>query len=182
MRALTMVLQTWSALSCMFSRFTKSIIPHSNFSLVHITFADIDPTQDNLPKAPPIVPGENRSESAVSTTHGGVPNNALALDSAAIISIIQDTNLFDPIRTLLKVSIIHFGGKSTACNSPGTLASNSSRLPLPKGGYIVFSSGVANLISLAALAKELCVLYALSVDGTIYIFHNKGKYIKFTWQ
>ena len=78
--------------------------------------------------------------------------------------------------------IIHCGGISTPYNSTGCLLTNLSHLPLPKDGHIVFPNGVANLISLAVLAKEFQVLYDSSVDDAFYVFHDNGTYIKFTKQ
>lgn len=53
----------------------------------------------------------------VSTAPVGVPNNALALDSAATISIIENKTFLDQVWTLIKKVTIHCGGISTQCTS-----------------------------------------------------------------
>ena len=167
----------------MFPRIYAHFGHHSQFfSLAHVTFAGVDPAKEIFPAAPAGSPSENRSVDAAPTTRGGVPHNALALDSADSVSIIKDPSLLDQIWDLIKAITIHCGGILTRCHSKGTLSEKLKHLPLPKEGYIVFPNGVANLISLAVLAKEYRVLYDSSIDDAFYVFNDDGTYIKFARQ
>ena len=163
----------------MFSRILAHTSHH--LSLAHVTFADVDPDKEIMPGVSS--PSCNtRSENTGRTSRGGVPDNALALDSAASVSIIKTISFLARVWNLLKTVTIHCGGISTQYNSAGSLSTNLSHLPLPKDGYIVFPNGVANLISLATLAREFRVLYNSSVDDAFYVFHDNSTYIKFTKQ
>ena len=52
-------------------------------------------------------------------------------------------------------------------------------LPLPKQGYYYNQNVIANLLSLGKIADEFTVVMNTAIDDAIYVYGNKGKYLRF---
>jgi hypothetical protein len=105
---------------------------------------------------------------------------SIALDSASSIHLFKDISLLDNIKVddkkKMKVrttnSIFHV-------NDIGELCASLKSLPLPPGGYYFYPKGVANIISLALLAKAKQVVMDTAIENPFYVFNEDSSYVKF---
>jgi hypothetical protein len=64
-------------------------------------------------------------------------------------------------------------------NDIGELCASHKSLPLPTGGYYFYPKGVANILSLALLAKTKRVVMDTANENAFYVFNEDGSYVKF---
>jgi hypothetical protein len=60
----------------------------------------------------------------------------------------------------------------------GEICDNLKSLPLPSEGCYYYPKGVANILSLALLAKTKRVVMDTAIENAFYVFNEDGSYIK----
>ena len=108
---------------------------------------------------------------------GNYHRDLLLIDSGAYNSVIFNRLLLGPLRKISK--IFSTGGDSIQFTQKGQLHKIFHHLPLPKDGYIYDERAVANLLSLGHITKEFTVIMNTKIDDAIYVFNNKGQYLRF---
>jgi hypothetical protein len=117
--------------------------------------------------------GDNVDQSSSATT-------SIALDSASSIHLFKDRSLLDNIKADAKKKMKVLTTDSTFhVNDIGELCASLKSLPLPHDGYYFYPKGVANILSLALLAKKKRVIMDTAIENAFYVFNEDGSYVKF---
>jgi hypothetical protein len=105
---------------------------------------------------------------------------SIALDSASSIHPFKDRSLLDNIKADDKKKMKARTTDSTFhVNDIGELCALLKSLPLPPDGYYFYPKGVANILSLALLAKTKRVLMDTAIENVFYVFNEDGSCVKF---
>jgi hypothetical protein len=130
------------------------------------------------PHAKPILQSKHNEVRRVGDNVGA--GTSIALDSASSIHMFKDRSPLDNRKVddkkKMKVrttdSIFHV-------NNIGDLCDSLKSLPLPSEGYYYYPKGVANISSLALLAKTKRVVMDTAIENAFYVFNEDGSYVKF---
>jgi hypothetical protein len=105
---------------------------------------------------------------------------SIALDSGSSIHIFKDSFLLTAIAEDESQSIrVRTTDSKFKVNEIGRLCDDLQTLPLPSDGYYYYPNGVANLLSLAMIAKTKRVVMDTAIDDAFYVFNDDGTYIRF---
>jgi hypothetical protein len=109
------------------------------------------------------------------------PRATIALDSGSSIHIFKDAFLLTDIQSDDKQSIgVRTTDSKFRVNDIGRLCDDLNILPLPSEGYYFCPKGVANILSLAMIAKIKRVVMDTAIVNAFYVFSEDGTYIRFT--
>ena len=110
----------------------------------------------------------------------GHPKNRLYIDVRASICILFNKELLGGIVDLGESVKIHAGGKPIHLSQIGSLHQALQHLPLPASTYYYNENAIANLLSLAKLADDYCIICNTRIDNRKYVqSKNDGKYVQF---
>jgi hypothetical protein len=105
---------------------------------------------------------------------------SIALDSASSIHLFKDRSLLDNIEADDKKKMkVQTTDSTFHVNDIGKLCTSLKSLPLPHDGYYFYPKGVANILSLALLAKTKRVVMDTAIENAFYVFNEDGSYVKF---
>jgi hypothetical protein len=105
---------------------------------------------------------------------------SIALDSATSIHLFGDRSPLDNIKVDDKKKMkVRTTDSTFHVNDIGELCASLKSLPLPPGGYYFYPKGVANILSLALLAKTKRVVMDTAIKNAFYVINEDGSYVKF---
>ena len=108
------------------------------------------------------------------------PRATIALDSASSIHLFKDAFLLNNITTNNKQKLkVRTTDSTFYVKDIGDLCEDLKSLPLPSDGYYYYPGGVANILSLAIMAKTKRVVMDTAIENAFYVFNDDGSYIKF---
>jgi hypothetical protein len=109
------------------------------------------------------------------------PRATIALDSGSSIHIFKDAFLLTDIHCDDACSIgVRTTDSKFRINELGHLCKDLDTLPLPSKGYYFYPKGVANILSLALIAKTKRVFMDTAIDDAFYVFNEDGTYARFS--
>ena len=124
----------------------------------------------------PGVKPEKQPEYSQSRYH----KNAYYIDLGASHHIVFNGDHLDNIQELDDPLQLAYGGNDINMTQLGSLSKALSHLLLPKQGYYYNQNVVTNLISLGKIADAFTVVMNTAIDDAIYIYGDKGKYLRFS--
>jgi hypothetical protein len=130
------------------------------------------------PHAKPILQPKHKDIRSVGNNVGA--NTSIALDSESSIHLFKDQSLLSNIKVDNKKNLnVRTTDSTFHVNDIGEICDTLKSLPLPSEGYYYYPKGVANILSLALLAKTKRVLMDTAIKNAFYVFNEDGSYIKF---
>jgi hypothetical protein len=109
------------------------------------------------------------------------PRAYIALDSGSSTHIFKDAFLLTDIHSDDKRSIgVRTTDSKFRLSNIGCLCVDLDTLPLPSNGYYFYPKGVANILSLALIAKTKRVFMDSAIGNAIYVFNEDGSYVRFS--
>jgi hypothetical protein len=104
------------------------------------------------PHAKPILQPKHKEVRSAGNNVGA--NTSIALDSASSIHLFKDQSLLSNIKVDNKKNLkVRTTDSTFHINDIGEICDTLKSLPLPSEGYYYYPKGVANILSLALLAK-----------------------------
>jgi hypothetical protein len=104
----------------------------------------------------------------------------IALDSASSIHLFKDRSLLDNIKIDNKKKIkVRTTDSTFHVKDVGDLNDSLKSLPLPSDGYYYYPKGVANILSLALLAKTKRVTMDTAIENAFCVYNEDRSFIKF---
>jgi hypothetical protein len=105
---------------------------------------------------------------------------SIALDSASSIHLFKDKALLDNIRIDNKKKMkVQTTDSTFHVKNVGDLSDSLKSLPLPSEGYYYYPKGVANILSLALLAKTKRVTMDTAIENAFCVYNEDGSFVKF---
>jgi hypothetical protein len=130
------------------------------------------------PHAKPVLQHKHKELRSAGNNVGA--NTSIALDSASSIHLFKDRSLLDNIKVDNKKNLkVRTADSTFLVNDIGEICDTLKSLPLPSKGYYYYPKGVANILSLALLAKTKRVVMDTAIENAFYVFNEDGSYIKF---
>ena len=127
----------------------------------------------------PVLPAQvARSGTQKQYSCGGLHRNRIFIDSGVSVMLMFNGNLLDAISMLRNPRGINTGGGSFHTTQTGSLTNALHHLPPPKDGYLFNSDTVANLVSMAVVSDNHCIVMDTDVDNSIYVFNDDVTYIR----
>jgi hypothetical protein len=130
------------------------------------------------PYARPVLQPKHKEVRSAGNNVGA--NTSIALDSASSIHLFKDRSLLNNIKVDNKKNLkVRTTDSTFHVNDIGEICDTLKSLPLPSEGYYYYPKGVANILSLALLAKTKRAVMDTAIKNAFYVFNEDGSYIKF---
>jgi hypothetical protein len=130
------------------------------------------------PHAKPFLQPKHEDVRSVGDNVGA--NTSIALDSVSSIHLFKDQSLLSNIKVDNKKNLkVRTTDSTFYVKDIGEICDTLKSLPLPSEGYYYYPKGVANILSLALLAKTKRVVTDTAIGNAFYVFNEDGSYIKF---